>query len=341
MTEEPAPRAPHAPHATHTPAPSRGEGPGPDRPPQGHTAPHPPSGCRWCGVDLRAHFQRWTDAVGWHGWTPPTDAQTKARMLARRADRITARSTPRPPVRWNVCPDCLGRHEGGAACHDEPLADWERELLKRKADLDLPALNAAITDALAHWHEPGVHPDPAGMLAAVREAIDPTLFGLRDRATEEHDRAVLAEAALRDHGAKLAAEMRYGQQQYDRAEAAETERAALADRNHDLDAQLTRERQQRLAAEAAIRRVLPALDSAHSALVTSPRDQGAARDTAWLYGIFVGWDPEKPGESEGAMAELAARHRWHPEDVERQRELRNAVSALRAALDADQPKETP
>ena len=198
------------------------------------------------------------------------------------------------PVRWNVCPDCLGRHEDGAACLGEPLAPWERELLERKA-----------------------------------------------REDELHDRAVLAEAALRDHGAKLAAEMRYGQQQYDRAEQAETERAELADRNRDLDTRLTRERQQRLAAEAAIRRVLPALDSAHSALVTSPRDQGAARDTAWLYGIFVGWDPEKPGESEGAMAELAARHRWHPEDVERQRELRNAVSALRAALDADQPKETP
>ena len=38
MTEEPAPRAPQAPHATQTPAPARGEGPGPDRPPQGDTA---------------------------------------------------------------------------------------------------------------------------------------------------------------------------------------------------------------------------------------------------------------------------------------------------------------
>ncbi|WP_168220942.1 hypothetical protein [Actinomadura sp. WMMA1423] len=41
-------------------------------------------------------------------------------------------TTPRPPVRWNVCPDCLGRHPDGAACLDEPLADWERNLLDRK-----------------------------------------------------------------------------------------------------------------------------------------------------------------------------------------------------------------
>ena len=38
MTEEPATRAPQAPQATQTPAPARGEGPGSDRPPQGHTA---------------------------------------------------------------------------------------------------------------------------------------------------------------------------------------------------------------------------------------------------------------------------------------------------------------
>ena len=31
------------------------------------------------------------------------------------------------PVRWNVCPDCLGRHPDGAACHDEqPRPDAPR-----------------------------------------------------------------------------------------------------------------------------------------------------------------------------------------------------------------------
>lgn len=42
-----------------------------------------PSGCRWCGVDLRDHFQRWAPEVGWHQWTEPTAQQRKERILAR------------------------------------------------------------------------------------------------------------------------------------------------------------------------------------------------------------------------------------------------------------------
>lgn len=49
-----------------------------------------PNGCQHCGVAERDHFQRWTDAAGWHGYTLPTDAQRKDRMIARRADRIVA-----------------------------------------------------------------------------------------------------------------------------------------------------------------------------------------------------------------------------------------------------------
>lgn len=44
-----------------------------------------PNGCRHCGIDHREHAQRWTDAAGWHQWTPPTQQQIKARMRARRA----------------------------------------------------------------------------------------------------------------------------------------------------------------------------------------------------------------------------------------------------------------
>jgi hypothetical protein len=55
------------------------------------TTPADPSGCRWCGVDQRDHMQRWTppskDGPGWHKWTPPTQQQTKDRMIARRARR--------------------------------------------------------------------------------------------------------------------------------------------------------------------------------------------------------------------------------------------------------------
>ena len=61
----------------------------------------------------------------------------------------------------------------------------------------------------------------AAVLAAHERQVCERAEEAERRATEEHDRAVLAEAALRDHGSKLAAEMRYGQQQYDRAENAE------------------------------------------------------------------------------------------------------------------------
>lgn len=43
--------------------------------------------CRHCPHSEREHMQRWTTAAGWHQWTPPTDQQRLARMLARRAAR--------------------------------------------------------------------------------------------------------------------------------------------------------------------------------------------------------------------------------------------------------------
>lgn len=54
-----------------------------------------PSGCRWCGVDDRGHYQRYSDVyratertpVGWHFYEPPTQHQIRTRMRARRAAR--------------------------------------------------------------------------------------------------------------------------------------------------------------------------------------------------------------------------------------------------------------
>ena len=46
-----------------------------------------PFACRWCGIPQREHFQQWKKPVGWHVWTAPTQAQIKARMLARQAQR--------------------------------------------------------------------------------------------------------------------------------------------------------------------------------------------------------------------------------------------------------------
>lgn len=52
-----------------------------------------PSACRHCGISRRRHDrqtwhtrQRFTEGVGYHYWTPPTQQQIKERMLARRTN---------------------------------------------------------------------------------------------------------------------------------------------------------------------------------------------------------------------------------------------------------------
>jgi hypothetical protein len=49
-----------------------------------HSLAPTPYGCRWCGIPQREHAQRWKPPAGWHTWEQPTNAQIKARMLARR-----------------------------------------------------------------------------------------------------------------------------------------------------------------------------------------------------------------------------------------------------------------
>jgi GH25 family lysozyme M1 (1,4-beta-N-acetylmuramidase) len=49
-----------------------------------------PNGCARCGIP-KPHGWQWIEGVGLHQWQPPTDAQIKARMQARRNARtITA-----------------------------------------------------------------------------------------------------------------------------------------------------------------------------------------------------------------------------------------------------------
>ena len=92
MTDGPASRPPRAPHGPHSPAPTPAPGQDHAGPPQTGSAPRVDA-CRHCAEPERGHFQRWTPAVGWHPWTEPTQEQIKARMIARRADRIT-KETP-------------------------------------------------------------------------------------------------------------------------------------------------------------------------------------------------------------------------------------------------------
>lgn len=43
-----------------------------------------PFGCRNCGIRKGDHYQRWTQGIGWHLWTMPTERQLKNRMRVRR-----------------------------------------------------------------------------------------------------------------------------------------------------------------------------------------------------------------------------------------------------------------
>jgi hypothetical protein len=53
------------------------------------TAAFPPSGCAHCGLARDGHFQRWTDAAGWHKWEPPTKEAIRERLLERYETRRT------------------------------------------------------------------------------------------------------------------------------------------------------------------------------------------------------------------------------------------------------------
>jgi hypothetical protein len=62
------------------------------------------------------------------------------------------------------------------------------------------------------------------------------------------------------------------------------------------------------------------LGSLHAAMTLSSMDWGAAQDTAWIYGIAVGWDGP-------AMAGLADRFGWSPQKVKNLRKLRRYYRA--------------
>lgn len=57
------------------------------------------------------------------------------------------------------------------------------------------------------------------------------------------------------------------------------------------------------------------LGTLRSDITLSSMDWGASADTAWIYGIAVGWDGP-------AMAELAAKFGWSEEKVKNLRKLR-------------------
>jgi hypothetical protein len=65
-----------------------------------------------------------------------------------------------------------------------------------------------------------------------------------------------------------------------------------------------------------------ALQSAGSCMATHPRDWGADRRDAWLWGLIIGWD-------DAAMAELVERYGWPQSEVERLKRLHAALQRQR------------
>ncbi|MFF2612294.1 hypothetical protein [Kitasatospora sp. NPDC058046] len=45
----------------------------------------PAGACRHCPLLERGHARQWTEAAGWHPWTPPAEQQLRDRARARLA----------------------------------------------------------------------------------------------------------------------------------------------------------------------------------------------------------------------------------------------------------------
>ncbi|MFI8535445.1 hypothetical protein ACIGMX_35010 [Streptomyces aquilus] len=102
------------------------------------TNPPPPFGCRWCG-EPGPHGLTYLRGRGTHAWEQPTEAQIKARMLARRNARKAVCRCPQDDERRPFAPvidpymceavDCHGYFSelnpfggGRAAGHDAQVS---------------------------------------------------------------------------------------------------------------------------------------------------------------------------------------------------------------------------
>ncbi|MFF0790424.1 hypothetical protein [Streptomyces spiralis] len=91
-----------------------------------HGTTPPPFSCRWCGIEQRSHGRRYLPRRGYHNWEQPTQAQIKARMLARRAAfKAVCRCVP-PEEQYPLAPvfdpwKCEAEH---CRMHDRLLNAW-------------------------------------------------------------------------------------------------------------------------------------------------------------------------------------------------------------------------
>jgi hypothetical protein len=103
--------------------------------------PHPPSGCRHCGLAEQGHFQRWTRDAHWHFWAAPTLEQIKQRMWSRRTARLNA-----APPKYHATTRYTGtpgdpEDEGYALCADcgtDACPQYQRIQTRRAISLTDP-----------------------------------------------------------------------------------------------------------------------------------------------------------------------------------------------------------
>jgi len=136
------------------------------------TAPTP-FGCRWCGDEQGGHGRRWMAGHGMHSWVRPTEAQMKARMLARRnARKAVCRcpegdDMPRPfapvfdPYACEAA-DCHGYTSelnpfGGGRSVYEPSAEVSRKCSQCDYRTSVWHVDDGSAEEELHGHFVGVH----------------------------------------------------------------------------------------------------------------------------------------------------------------------------------------
>ncbi|MEH0657674.1 hypothetical protein QA860_08005 [Streptomyces stelliscabiei] len=101
--------------------------------PEGRTPT--PFGCRWCGISQRSHpfGPTWMRGRGMHVWEQPTQAQIKARMLARRNARKSMCRCPDPmeygaPQPFAPVVDPWKCEADDCRMHDHLIGGWLKPL---------------------------------------------------------------------------------------------------------------------------------------------------------------------------------------------------------------------
>ena len=88
-----------------------------------------PYGCRWCGAQQRSHGRLFMPRRELHSWERPTEAQIKARMIARRNARKSVCRCPDPmeslvPLPFAPVVDPWKCEADDCRMHDHLLGAW-------------------------------------------------------------------------------------------------------------------------------------------------------------------------------------------------------------------------